>query len=163
MTIDVRTFEPADTNAVRDLLAAAFAGDVEARLVSQLRADGDALLELVAVQGDELVGHVCFSKLLSPEDYVALAPVAVRPEMQRGGIGSALIRRGIEDIERSGFNGIVLLGEPAYYQRFGFRVDAAAPLDSDYPKAYLQALLFRKAGPFVSGTPLTYAAAFGAA
>ncbi|MDX1480526.1 MAG: N-acetyltransferase [Woeseiaceae bacterium] len=161
MTIEVRSFEPDDSEAVHDLLAAAFSGDTEARLVERLRADGDVLLELVAVEVGDAVGHVCFSKLVSPAGYVALAPVAVRPDAQRRGIGSALIHRGIETIEERGFDGIVLLGDPAYYRRFGFRVDAAEPLESEYPKAYLQALHFPQAVPFTTGTPLTYAAAFG--
>lgn len=160
MTVEVRTFEPEERDAVHEVLTAAFPGVLEAELVSQLRADGDALLELVALDGEQLVGHLCFSKLRSPEGYVALAPIAVRPHAQRRGIGSALIRRGIDIIEQRGFDGIILLGEPAYYQRFGFRVDAAAPLESEYPKAYLQALQFGRAGPFATATPLTYAAAF---
>lgn len=160
--MEIREFDRSDADSVQRLLRAAFPGNEEAELLVRLRRDGDTVCELVAQSDGEISGHICFSRLISPAGCVALAPLAVHPAVQNRGIGSSLVRRGIEDIEAAGFDGIVLLGEPDYYRRFGFTVDAAAALESEYPKAYLQALQFGAVKPFADGTPLVYPAAFGA-
>ena len=92
---------PADYDAIRDVNRLAFQRESEARLVDQLRADGDVVASLVAVKIDQVVGHIMFSKLPIETDGevlrgAALAPMALRPELQRQGIGSALVKRGIQ-------------------------------------------------------------------
>ena len=95
----LREEAPADYDAIREVNRLAFGGEVEARLVDRLREDGEVIASLVAVGEERVVGHILFSELpIETECGVrrgaALAPMAVRPGRQRGGIGSALVRRG---------------------------------------------------------------------
>lgn len=136
---------PADQAAIHNLHTRAFNGPQEAELVDQLRAEGFYSLSLVAEKAGELVGHILFSPLQIITDSkslpaLALAPVAVLPEHQRSGIGSALIRAGLELARQNGERIVIVLGEPAYYGRFGFRADLAAPLSSPYAGEYFMAL-----------------------
>ena len=110
---------------VRQVEERAFKREAEAELVDRLRARGKATLSLVAVDDDEVVGHVLFSPvtLVNGDDrfeIVGLGPVAVDPKRQNEGIGSRLIRAGLEEIRQSGYAAVVVLGDPAYYARFGF-------------------------------------------
>ena len=98
--IVIREETPADYDAIREVNRLAFQRESEARLVDQLRTDGDVVASLVAVEGDQVVGHIMLSKLpietaAQALRGAALAPMAVRPDLQRQGIGSALIKRGI--------------------------------------------------------------------
>src|SRR5262245_18720352 len=128
----IRVEQPADIPHVRDINAHAFGQRVEADLVDRLRGDGDALISLVAVAGNgELVGHVLFSRLpiegprTRAAEAAALAPLAVRPEHQRKGIGSALTKAGIGACAARGVAAIVVVGDPKFYRRFGFSTEAA--------------------------------------
>ena len=121
----VRTEEPADRDAVRRVNEAAFDTSTEADLVDALRADGDAVPELclVAADGDEVVGHICFSRARldgSEAEVLALAPMAVLPERQSQGIGGELIREALERAERTDHPLVIVLGHADYYPRFGF-------------------------------------------
>ncbi len=141
----VREETPADYDPIRDVNRLAFKQESEARLVDKLRADGDVVASLVAVEGDQVVGHIMFSKLPIETDGeilrgAALAPMAVRPDLQRQGIGSALLKRGIELCRDRGYVVIVVLGEPAYYSRFGFSAERAKRLRSPYSGESLMAL-----------------------
>jgi putative acetyltransferase len=141
----IREAEARDHAAIAALLAAAFGQDDEARLVEMLRADGDAVLELVATCEGQLVGHVMFSRLMveTETDHaraVALAPIAVLPERQRSGIGVALAERALDVLRQQGERLCVVLGDPAYYGRFGFAHDRARQFVSDYQCEALQAL-----------------------
>lgn len=103
----------------------AFKRDGEAQLVDRLRARGMVTLSLVALKDGEVVGHVLFSpvRLVNGEDsfdLIGLGPVAVDPEHQREGIGSRLINAGLEEIRQAGHAAVVVLGDPAFYERFGF-------------------------------------------
>ena len=152
-----------DHDAIYALTAAAFGRSDEAELVNRLRADGDAVLELVSVQ-DAVCGHILFS-MLSVEPatirLVGLAPVSVSPEIQGTGIGSALIREGLVRCKAMGFDAVAVLGEPAYYRRFGFRRSIARVLDCAYSGPAYQALELR--GGALTGGPwrVRYASAFG--
>ncbi len=115
----------------------AFGRDDEADLVERLRADGDVVFELVATDGGEVVGHVLFSELAmvtSARDVraVALAPLAVRPDRQRQGIGSALVRAGLEVCVRYGIEAVVVLGHVSFYPRFGFSAAKARRLSAPF-------------------------------
>lgn len=122
-----------DHAGVRELLVAAFGAPGEAGLVEALRADGDVAFELVAAEdAGPPIGHILFSKLKAPFPALALAPVAVTPDRQGRGIGSALIRAGLARAAREGWQGIFVLGEPDYYTRFGFSAGLAEKFTSPY-------------------------------
>lgn len=143
---------PGDAAAISDLLTRAFDGPAEAGLVDQLRRDGDLDLSLVAVEDGRIVGHIALSPLDAGFPALALAPLAVTPERQRAGIGKALIAAAFA--ARPGHT-IVVLGDPGYYARAGFR-----PVGWDCPYAgpYLQA-----AGPHMPArATIAYAPAFAA-
>jgi putative acetyltransferase len=108
--------------------ASAFPSDVEARLVDALRRNNHATISLVATVAGEVVAHVLFSPV-SPGRGLGLAPLAVRPEFQKQGIGSALVRAGLA---AAAHDYVVVLGDPAYYGRFGFRRARDFDLDNQY-------------------------------
>ena len=162
--ISIRSEKPGDEAEIHALTAAAFAdmpfsdGD-EPELVDALRAAGDLTLSLVAVDGAAIVGHIAFSPVTisdGSQSWYGLGPVSVAPAVQRLGIGSALIWRGLADMRERGAGGIVLLGNPAYYARFGFAHDPELRYPGP-PPAYFQRLVL--AGDAPNGI-VTYAAAF---
>lgn len=161
MTMAIREETSADHAAVRRVVAAAFEQAVEADLVDRLRADGDAAISLVAIADERILGHILFSPLGAPFRALALAPVAVSPERQGSGIGSALIRSGLDRARAAGWQGVFVLGEPAFYRRFGFDPELAAGFQSPYAGPYFMALALRGALPARSG-PVDYAPAFAA-
>ncbi len=126
-----------DDATIATIVAAAFANQGEVRLIEQLRRDGDMRLEYVAVVGETVAGHIAFSHLdVRRADHAlratALAPLAVTPHLQRSGIGDALTRAAIDQLRTKGDELIVVLGHPAYYQRFGFSSLLAKLLDAPY-------------------------------
>ncbi len=133
-----------DAEAIRGVLTAAFPSGAEADLVEQLRADGDLSLEFVATIERAVVGHLGFSRMTVEADgerlsALALAPVAVRPNLQRRGIGRRLIECGLAGVNSRGTAILFVLGEPALYGRFGFRIEAAAPFASPYAGPHFMA------------------------
>ncbi|MDP3673907.1 MAG: N-acetyltransferase [Novosphingobium sp.] len=163
----IRPEAPGDERPIHDLVERAFApmpfadGD-EQDLVDALRERGELALSLVAVDpGSVIVGQVAFSPATIDHGdcgWFQMAPVAVCPTLQHRGIGSALIREGIERLRRSGANGVAVVGNPAYYERFGFRaVERLAPL-SAHDAPFFRAMPL--AGPVPAGL-LRYSSAFG--
>lgn len=143
----VRTETPdseSERAAIRDVHLAAFGRPEEADLVDRLRADGHALVSLVAELGHRVVGHVLFSRMWIRQsaliDAVALAPVAVLPEHQREGIGARLIEHGLDILRIRGERIVIVVGHAAYYPRFGFSADKAAPLASPFPAEAFMAM-----------------------
>ena len=128
----IRDETEADHAAVARLHGLAFGGDAEARLVDALRRSGAAAVSLVAESGGVVVGHVLLSKLDAPEGALALAPLAVLPDRQRRGVGSALVRAALARAREGGWAAVFVLGDPAYYGRFGFSADAARGYASPY-------------------------------
>lgn len=123
--LSIRDERPGDEAAIFAVNEAAFKQPAEARLVDALRAAGAHVVSLVAEVDGEVVGHILFSEVtLDPPrgvvDMVGLAPVAVRPGLQGGGIGGALIEEGLRRCGKLGYGAAVLLGHPSYYPRFGF-------------------------------------------
>jgi putative acetyltransferase len=123
--ISIRPEEPKDYAAVHTINLAAFDGGLEAGLVDALRAACADSLSLVAEDEEGVVGHILFSPVVieSPERRVegmGLGPMAVIPGRQRTGIGSALVRRGLEQLRDRSCPFVVVLGHPEYYPRFGF-------------------------------------------
>ena len=152
--------------AIRAVNETAFGGAEEACLVDGLRSSGDALLSLVAVSGNSIIGHVMFSRMWirTPEGdvpAVALAPVAVRPEYQRKGIGGLLIRRGLETLRARGERIVIVVGHADYYPRFGFSHHLAGRLKHPFPpEAFMAMELSTDALDGVEGAAV-YAQAFG--
>jgi len=139
-----------DREAVRDLLIAAFGGgDGEARLVDALRADGDLPIALVAEQDRVVAGFIAMSPLREPAGALALAPLAVSPQYQRSGVGSALVEAAMARA-RAAASLIFVLGDVGYYQRFGFSVDVASAFDCVYAGPHFMALRISPAAPNTS-------------
>lgn len=123
--------------AVRRLLLQAFPSSAEADLVERLRDDGDLSIALVAAQSDRVIGHVAFSRMAAPFKALGLAPLAVDADQRRQGIAAALVAEGLRQAEAAGWDAVFVLGDPGYYQRFGFRADVAAGFASSYAGPYL--------------------------
>jgi putative acetyltransferase len=160
----VRRERPADVRAVDALHRAAFPTDVEARLLAELREDAGFLqhLSLVAVDGDDVVGHVVGTRgRIEPGSApaVGLGPLGVRPDRQGRGVGTVLVHALVAVAEATGESLVALLGDPAYYSRAGFVRASELGVEPPDPAwgAHFQAR--RLAGPQVRGT-FRYAAPF---
>jgi len=154
---DESTIHALTEAAFRDM---PFSDGVEQHLVDKLRSDGDLALSLLAETPDQIVGHIAFSRVTIEDgslNWYGLGPVSVWPELQRKGIGSALIRKGIEHLRGCGANGVVLLGNPEYYSRFGFAHDPKLQFPGPSPE-YFQRLVL--AGNAPAGK-VSFPAAFG--
>jgi putative acetyltransferase len=124
--VKIRAEIPADSPAIRAIHLLAFPTSQEADLVDRLRSNGAASLSLVAEYQRAVIGHVLFSHVRLAQgpaavDGLGLAPVGVLPHRQRQGIGSQLINAGLRKLEADKCPFVVVLGDPAYYARFGFR------------------------------------------
>jgi putative acetyltransferase len=133
----IRPEAHADHEAISQVNRLAFGQDSEARLVDALRDGKYVRLSLVAEMDRQVVGHILFSHLPIITDFgtlpaLALAPMAVLPAFQKQGIGSALIRRGLEVCTEQGHRIVIVLGHPNFYPRFGFTSALAARLESPY-------------------------------
>ncbi len=155
----IRDEERDDVPAVRKIVEEAFLQPAEARLVNRLRADGDAVISAVAVDDGEVVGHIMFSRMDAPFRALGLAPVAVKPRLQGNGIGSELIRWGLAQARADKWQCVFVLGDPKYYERFGFSVALAAGFESPYAGEHFMALALNGDLPATSGK-VEYAAAF---
>lgn len=132
----IRAEEPRDRDAIHAVNVSAFETPAEADLVDALRDQAEPLVSLVAEDNGAIVGHIMFSPVSLP-DYpelriMGLAPMAVTPEHQRRGIGSALVRAGLDECKRLGFGAVVVLGRPAFYPRFGFSSSARYRIGCEY-------------------------------
>lgn len=140
--ITIRAELTEDRTAVRRVNEGAFGRTTEADLVDALRAAAAPLLSLVAEEDGEVVGHLLFSPVTvetaCPSDAVpalllGLAPVAVLPEWQNRGVGSQLVREGLQACRKLGATAVVVLGHPEYYPRFGFVPASRFGLTCEYP------------------------------
>jgi putative acetyltransferase len=137
-----------DAATIRAVTLAAFADkpysrQTEAAIVDALRGAGALTVSLVAAEGGEILGHAAFSPVSIDGDamrgWYGLGPISVRPDRQGGGIGSRLVREGLARLKAMGARGCVLLGDPRYYGRFGFRAYPQLVLPG-LPPEYFQAL-----------------------
>jgi putative acetyltransferase len=120
--IEIRTEQPDDIDAIREVNRQAFGQEQEGRIVDALRDNGGVLLSLVAVANGIVVGHIMFSPLsVGTAIGAGLAPMAVVPGRQRQGIGSRLVERGLDRLRDEGCPFVVVIGHPGFYPRFGFR------------------------------------------
>jgi putative acetyltransferase len=123
--ITIRQEQPQDLNAIRTVNRRAFGQRLEADLVDNLRQNHHDLLSLVAVMQNEVVGHILFTPVtIESGDRtirgMGLAPMAVLPEYQRQGIGSKLVRSGIEQLKKRQCPFVIVLGHEEYYPQFDF-------------------------------------------
>ncbi|AMS44361.1 N-acetyltransferase [Aminobacter sp. NyZ550] len=163
--MSIRAATPRDREAIRLVEEHAFGQQAEAGLVDALVAEGDAVVELVAEEDGDVVGHILFSRLYIQNGgktvpAVALAPLAVEPDFHGTGIGGALVREAHIRLKDAGETIAVVLGDPAYYGRFGYSHERAAGFESDYQCDALQALAW---GEAPETGKLVYASAFGTA
>ncbi len=134
----IRNETGADHEAVANLNRLAFGGGQEVELIERLRADNLVLVSLLAVDAyDHILGHILFSRVhvhTSTGDVAiaSLGPMCVTPEMQRHGIGSALVRHGIRVCRRLGESAIIVVGHPEFYPEMAFSRDLVSHLESPY-------------------------------
>lgn len=147
--ISIRPESSDDISDIEKITIAAFknhphSNQTEQNIITKLR-DNDALpVSLVAIINNTVVGHIAFSKVEINNEFIqwyGLAPVSVMPEYQNQGIGSKLILSGLAAIQALNAKGCVLLGEPEYYKKFGFKAFDGLVFEG-VPPEYFQALLF---------------------
>ena len=122
---------------------------VEPRIVTRLRETGALSLSLVAEEGGDAVGHIALSPAVvgeSGQGWLLLGPVGVRPDRQGRGIGSALVREALDRMRKAGASGVVLVGDPGYYARFGFRSEPDL-IYGGVPSEYVLGLSFTEIPP----------------
>ncbi|WMJ69634.1 N-acetyltransferase [Stenotrophomonas sp. 24(2023)] len=166
MNFIIRPETPADIAGIHALTAAAFANaehssHTEQYIVDALRARGELTLSLLAERDGLVAGHVAVSPVTLSNDHpgwYGLGPISVAPALQGQGIGSALMQAALAALQSRGARGCVLLGDPDYYRRFGFRAEAGLVLPG-VPAAYFQALCWQ---PPVPEAEVAYSPAFDA-
>ncbi len=124
-----------DWPGVDAVLRSAFPSDAEALLVARLRNTANPLISLVAEDGDEIIGHILFTPITLPGANIllmGLAPLAVLPERQHQGIGSALVSAGLHQCKLLKTSAVFVLGHASYYPRFGFQSTAPFGIHSEY-------------------------------
>ncbi len=165
-SIRIRNEVPSEAGAIAALTAAAFrdvahSSHTEQFIVNSLRQAEQLVLSLVAEDDGALVGHVALSPVSiadGAKGWYGLGPISVAPSRQGQGIGTQLMERALAELRRLNANGCVVLGDPSYYSRFGFKAEPALVLP-DIPPEYFQAILFRGVLPFGN---VTYHEAFDA-
>ena len=135
----IRKETAADIEAVFEINRSAFPTEEEAQLVNRLRETASPLISLVAEGEQEIIGHILFTPVTLDSDtnlfLMGLAPMAVNSARQNKGIGTLLARAGIEECRALGAAGLVVLGHPKYYSRFGFSPSANFGIKSKYDGA----------------------------
>lgn len=166
MNLKIRNEEKGDVDAIDAITTAAFLNaphtdHTEQFIVRELR-NSDALsISLVAEDQGKILGHVAISPVTVSDGstgWFGLGPISVSPNIQRSGIGSKLMRSVLESLKASGASGCVLLGDPAYYSRFGFKPESCLVLP-EVPPEYFQAIQFSGVLPVGE---VTYHEAFNA-
>lgn len=147
MTLEIRAATGGDVAAIDALLRASFPDAAEAQLVQRLCIDGDMVLTLIADDEETgmLAGVAVFSRMTveiggKPIAAVALAPLAVAPGHRKQGVAEALVQAGLRHLGDAGAMLCFVLGDPAYYERFGFSADWASGFASPYAGEYFMAL-----------------------
>ncbi len=156
---------PGDETAIHELTKIAFApiersDGSEPMIIDRRRKNSDLTLSLVVLDHNQIVGHIAFSPVTVSESsgvWFGLGPVSVHPEQQRAGIGRQLVETGLQRLRSLDAAGCVLLGDPAYYERFGFSSSCDLTF-GEVPVEYVLALSF---GPEKAKGEIKYASAFG--
>ena len=141
----IRTETPQDYDAIKQVNIDAFANhpfsqQTEHLIVAALRDAGALTISLVAEDNGQVVGHIAFSPALidgNDLNWFTLGPIADAPNRQKQGIGSRLIEAGLEALRQLGANGCLLVGDPAYYLRFGFRHSQSLSVEHVPPEYFM--------------------------
>jgi putative acetyltransferase len=149
MNLTIRNEEKGDVDAIDAVTTAAFLNaphtdHTEQYIVRELRSSDALSISLVAEHQGEIVGHVAISPVTisdGSKGWFGLGPISVSPNIQKSGIGLKLMRSVLETLKGSGASGCVLLGDPAYYSRFGFQPESCLVLP-DVPPEYFQVIQF---------------------
>jgi len=149
--MNIRAEKESDINKIFNVTKDAFKDHpiephTEHYIINALRKDNALTISLVAEIEEKVVGHIAFSPLTISDgssDWYALGPVSVQPKFQRQGIGQALIREGLSQLKSLGAQGCVLVGEPAYYNRFGFKSFPELSMEG-VPQQYVLGLSFNE-------------------
>jgi putative acetyltransferase len=154
MNMTIRTEVLSDIANIEALTVAAFlnaphTSHTEHLIVNALRGSGNLTISLVAEVDGTMVGHVAVSPISisdGSQGWYGLGPISVMPDYQSGGIGSQLIRQALATLRELGASGCVVLGDPQYYSRFGFRTEPSLVLPN-VPSEYFQAISFHTSIP----------------
>lgn len=162
----IRAATAADAEAIAALNRAAFGGEDEVGIIERLHRDGLVAVELVAEQGGSIIGHILLSWLPTMLDgravkALALAPMAVRPGLQKQGIGSRLIAAALDGAKGAGAQAVIVLGHPDYYPRFGFSAALARHLVSPFSGDAFMALELVPGALAGKQGAVSYPSAFG--
>ncbi|HUV56417.1 MAG TPA: N-acetyltransferase [Dehalococcoidales bacterium] len=133
----IRPETPEDSATIRNVNEAAFGSSIEADIVEKLRSRQAYALSLVATDGDLVIGHILFSPVTIESGNTSfgalgLGPMAILPSHQRKGVGSQLVRAGLQECRRLGHEIVVVLGHPDYYPRFGFAPASTYGISCEY-------------------------------
>lgn len=151
-----------EVEAIHAVERAAFGREAEVGLVDQIQASGGITLSRVAVDDDEIVGHVLFSPATIRSETaefraLGMGPVAVRPDRQKQGVGSGLIRTSLDILHQQGHEVVVVEGDPIYYARFGFEDANPFGLDCEFnPPPGCFMVLELRAGALAGRTGMVY-------
>ena len=154
MSVNIRPERPSDVHRIDRVIVAAFLNaphtdHTEQFIVTALRNAGVLTISLVAEDADQIVGHVALSPVTISDgsmEWYGLGPISVLPIEQGKGIGSKLMHEAMAELKKRNANGCVLLGDPNYYQRFGFEHVDGLVLP-DVPIEYFQTLLLQNIHP----------------
>jgi putative acetyltransferase len=149
MNITIRNETESDVNAIAEVTRKAFetlaiSNHTEEFIIEALREAKALVISLVAEADGKVVGHIAFSAVTISDEslgWYGLGPISVLPELQRQGIGKALIHEGLSLLRALGAKGCVLVGDPGYYERFGFRSPSNMVIGG-VPQQYFLALPF---------------------
>lgn len=151
--MQIRAEHPSDDPAINDLTERAFMGmpyseGTEAPIIRLLRQSGDLALSLVAEENGTIIGHIAFSpiRIGSHRNWFGLGPIAVEPSRQRAGIGTSLIKNGLEMLKERGAAGVALIGNPDVYRSSGFASDGRLTYKG-LESRYVQRIVFSGVDP----------------
>ena len=157
----IREAQESDLEEVFNLIHSAFGNRAESDLVKQLISDGDVLINLVVESSDTIIGNVVVSKITMEPDLGlfcgGIAPLSVLPDQQSSGIGSKLMKAVIKESKKMEIDALFLLGDPDYYNRFGFTV---SKIKNDYSVEHFQELELNKGCLVKVKSTVKYASAF---
>ncbi|MDZ4761515.1 MAG: N-acetyltransferase [Alphaproteobacteria bacterium] len=159
-TVTLRDATHDDKAAIRDLNTRTFGRENEAGLIARLEADGDVLMQMLALMDEQVIGHVLFYpvRVFGKLGASGLGPMSVDPWVQREGVGTTILNNALKHLQSVGMPIVFVLGHPAYYARFGFTEATAKPFEAPWTGPNFMAARLRH-GPPMSGR-LIFPAAF---